>query len=329
MRLPRIALTPGEPAGVGPELLVRVAMHDWPAQLIAYADPELLRARAQALGLTLDLHAWDPTHDARPYRGGRLAYVDHALAAPSVAGMLDARNADYVLATLESASRACLTGTCDALVTGPVQKSLLDRPERAFRGHTEFFAERARADVLMLLVAGDLRVALATTHVPLRAVADAIDADTIERCVRLLHHGLRERMRMTQPRIAVLGLNPHAGENGHLGREEIERIAPALARLRAQGIDARGPLSADTAFVPAQRAQTDAYLAMYHDQGLPVLKALGFGHAVNVTLGLPYVRTSVDHGTALDLAGRGGADAASLHEALRCAIEWATPGRAK
>jgi 4-hydroxythreonine-4-phosphate dehydrogenase len=327
MRMARIALTAGEPAGVGPELVARVAMRDWPAQLVAFADPDLLRARAAALGLALTVHAFDASQTPRAHRAGELACVAHTLAAPSLAGTLDTRNADYVLATLESASQACLSGACQALVTAPVQKSVLDRPAHPFKGHTEFFAERARADVLMLLAAGDLRVALATTHLSLRAVADAIDDELIERCVRLLERGLRERLRLARPRIAVLGLNPHAGEDGHLGREEIERIAPALARLRDAGIAVRGPLSADTAFVPVQRAQTDAYLAMYHDQGLPVLKALGFGHAVNITLGLPYVRTSVDHGTALDLAGSGRADEASLIEALRCAIEWTKPDR--
>jgi 4-hydroxythreonine-4-phosphate dehydrogenase len=231
------------------------------------------------------------------------------------------RNATYVEALLDRAAAGCLQGEFDALVTAPVHKGILNEAGLAFRGHTEFFAARARCDVVMLLVAPGLRVALATTHLPLAEVPAAISAAGIVRTLRIVHNDLRHRFGIAAPRLAVLGLNPHAGEGGHLGREELDVIAPALAALRNEGLRIDGPLAADTAFVPARRAQYDAYLAMYHDQGLPVLKALGFGAAVNVTLGLPFVRTSVDHGTALDLAGTGTADAASLIAAARLAIE--------
>jgi 4-hydroxythreonine-4-phosphate dehydrogenase len=240
-----------------------------------------------------------------------------------VPGKLDARNAPYVVDMLARAADGCLEGEFDALVTAPVQKSVINDAGIAFTGHTEFFAERAKCDVAMLLVAPGLRVALATTHLPLADVPAAITPTGLVRVLRIVHDDLRHRFGIDNPNIAVLGLNPHAGEGGHLGREEIDVIAPTLAALRADGMRLEGPLSADTAFVPAQRERFDAYLAMYHDQGLPVLKALGFGDSVNVTLGLPFVRTSVDHGTALALAGTGKADPASLIAAAKLAMELA------
>ena len=254
---------------------------------------------------------------------GSLRYVHVPAPAPVVPGRLDVRNAPYVVDMLERAADGCLEGEFDALVTAPVPKGIVNDAGIAFTGHTEFFAERANCDVAMLLAAPGLRVALATTHLPLAEVPAAITPATLVRILRIVYNDLRHRFRIENPRIAVLGLNPHAGEGGHLGREEIDIIAPTLAALRADGMRLEGPLSADTAFVPAQRARFDAYLAMYHDQGLPVLKALGFGDSVNVTLGLPFVRTSVDHGTALNLAGTGTADSASLIAAAKLAMELA------
>jgi len=243
-----------------------------------------------------------------------------------VPGRLDARNAPHVLAMLERAAAGAASGEFAAIVTAPVHKGIINDAGVAFTGHTEFFAERARCEVVMLLAteradAGALRVALATTHLPLAQVPQALTRQSLRRTLQILDHDLRTRFALAAPRIGVLGLNPHAGEGGHLGREEIEVIAPVLHELRAQGLDLHGPLPADTAFVPQQLAQLDAVLAMYHDQGLPVLKYAGFGHAVNVTLGLPWIRTSVDHGTALDLAGSGRADPGSLFAATRLALD--------
>ena len=330
--LPRIALTAGEPAGVGPELVAALAATDLQADLIAIADADLLRRAAQQRGVQLQLEAFDGSPRDRRLPGV-LRCIDIPLAVPAIAGKLDAGNARYVLDTLARAADGCASGDFDALVTGPVQKSIIADAGFAFTGHTEFFAQRASRDVVMMLTTGAgagarnggaLRVALATTHLPLAAVPAAIRRASLVRTLRILCDDLIARFRIAAPRIAVLGLNPHAGESGHLGREEIDEIAPAIAQMRAAGFDLVGPLPADTAFVPAQLARFDAVLAMYHDQGLPVLKHAGFGHAVNVTLGLPYVRTSVDHGTALDVAGSGNADAGSLIAATNLALELAT-----
>lgn len=317
---PRLLLTAGEPAGIGPELLATLAPRAWPALLVAIGDARLLASRARATGIDVAVVPYDPAAH-RAHVPGTLPVIDVALAADSAPGRPDPRNAAAVLATLELGGRLCLEQRFDALVTAPVQKAALDRPGRPFTGHTEFLAAQAGRDVAMMLVAGSLRVALATTHLPLAAVAGALSTAGLVRTLEIVVDGLA-RIGIARPRIGVLGLNPHAGEAGHLGREEIEIIAPALAAFDAARAELVGPLPADTAFVPARRAGIDAYLAMYHDQGLPVLKALGFGAAVNVTLGLPYVRTSVDHGTALDLAGSGRADPGSLHAATALAIEW-------
>jgi len=328
--LPRIALTAGEPAGVGPELVAALAASDLQADLVAITDANLLRRAAQQRGVDLQLESFDgsPRDRRAP---GVLRCIDVALAVPAVPGELDAGNARYVLDTLARGADGCASGEFDAIVTGPVQKSIIADAGFAFTGHTEFFARRAGCDVVMLLAApsvsgggrfgGDLRVALATTHLPLSAVPGAITQAGLVRTLRILHDDLIGRFGVAAPRVAVLGLNPHAGEGGHLGREEIDTIVPAIERLRAAGFDLVGPLPADTAFLPTQLARFDAVLAMYHDQGLPVLKHAGFGHAVNVTLGLPYIRTSVDHGTALDLAGTGKADASSLEAATRLALK--------
>ena len=328
--LPRIALTAGEPAGVGPELVAALAASDLQADLVAITDANLLRRAAQQRGVDLQLESFDgsPRDRRAP---GVLRCIDIALAVPAVPGELDAGNARYVLDTLARGADGCASGEFDAIVTGPVQKSIIADAGFAFTGHTEFFAQRAGCDVVMLLAApsvsgggrfgGDLRVALATTHLPLSAVPGAITQAGLVRTLRILHDDLIGRFGVAAPRVAVLGLNPHAGEGGHLGREEIDTIIPAIEQLRAAGFDLVGPLPADTAFLPTQLARFDAVLAMYHDQGLPVLKHAGFGHAVNVTLGLPYIRTSVDHGTALDLAGTGKADASSLEAATRLALK--------
>ena len=324
--LPRLALTLGEPAGIGPEIVAALAQTDLPADLIAIGDTDVLLLAAQARGIALTFEPDDGQW--RTQRApGTLRCIHVAAPAEVVPGKLQVRNAAYVVATLARAADGCLNGEFDAVVTAPVHKGIINDAGIAFSGHTEFFAARAKCDVAMLLVAPGsnpmtpLRVALATTHLALAQVAAAITAPAIVRILRIVHNDLQHRFGINAPRIAVLGLNPHAGEGGHLGREEIDIIAPALAALRAEGMLVDGPLSADTAFVPAKRAQYDAYLAMYHDQGLPVLKALGFGDAVNVTLGLPFIRTSVDHGTALDIAGNGKADASSMIAATQMALE--------
>jgi 4-hydroxythreonine-4-phosphate dehydrogenase len=321
MATPRIAITAGEPAGIGPDLVLELAADDFSAELVVIADPRLLEARAERLGLPLELTPYDET--AAP-RCGTASIVPVEMAVPCQPGILDKRNADYVLRTLRRACQGCLAGEFDAMVTAPVQKSIISEAGHPFSGHTEFLAEETGAEeVVMLLTCEHLRVALATTHLALADVPAAITKDRLVSVLRVLHRDLRDRFGIAAPRIAVLGLNPHAGESGHLGREEIEVISPTLDSLRAEGLQLTGPLPADTAFTPRVLGQADAVLAMYHDQGLPVLKYASFGQAVNVTLGLPIIRTSVDHGTALDLAGRGGADAGSLRSAVQLAIELA------
>ena len=296
---PVIALTSGEPAGIGPELCVRLAQQALPAELVVIGDRSLLAGAPR---------------------------IEHVpLARPATPGKLDAANAPYVLAVLDRAIRGCLSGEYDAMVTAPVQKSVINDAGIAFTGHTEYLAEHARApQVVMMLVGGGLRVALATTHLPLAEVPRAITIEGLLATLRVLNEDLKKRFRIARPRILVAGLNPHSGESGHMGREDIDVIAPALERAAAQGIDAKGPIPADTLFVPERVKNADAVLAMYHDQGLPVLKYASFGQGVNVTLGLPFIRTSVDHGTALDLAGTGRADSTSLSEALKLAIDLAS-----
>jgi 4-hydroxythreonine-4-phosphate dehydrogenase len=304
---PRLALVPGEPAGIGPELCVRLAQRERDHALVAFADPLTLQAAAHALGLPLALRDADADCGA-----GELAVRPVPQARPTHFGHADPANAPAVHSALLLGGRGCLEGAFDGLVTGPVHKAMLNAAGIAYTGTTELLAEQAGVPVVMMLASPTLRVALATTHLPLRAVPDAITIDGLTRTLRIVHAALRERFGLRQPRIAVLGLNPHAGEDGVLGREEIDVIAPVLATLRAEGFDLRGPLPADTAFLPAHLADVDAVVAMYHDQGLPVLKHAGFEHAVNLTLGLPYPRVAVDHGTALPLAGRGVADPSSL-----------------
>jgi 4-hydroxythreonine-4-phosphate dehydrogenase len=321
MAAPRIAITAGEPAGIGPDLVLELAAEDFAAELVVIADPGLLEARAERLGLPFEL---TPYEEAAAPQCGTARILPIEMAAPCQPGILDERNADYVLRTLRRACRGCMADEFDAMVTAPVQKSIISEAGHPFSGHTEFLAEETGAErVVMLLTCEHLRVALATTHLALADVPAAVTKDRVVSVLRVLHRDLRDRFGIAAPRIAVLGLNPHAGESGHLGREEIEVITPALDSLRAEGLQLTGPLPADTAFTPRVLEHADAVLAMYHDQGLPVLKYASFGQAVNVTLGLPIIRTSVDHGTALDLAGRGGADAGSMRSAVQMAIELA------
>ena len=320
-RLPRIILSTGEPAGIGPDLAIAIAQCNWPCQLIVAGDRKLLQSRAQALGTSLQFRNYRPD-EAQPQQAGALTLLHIATRNPVKAGALDAANAHYVLQLLDRACDGCSSGEFAAMVTAPVQKSVINQAGVAFTGHTEYLAERTGGHTpVMMLAAGELRVALVTTHLPLRDISKAITREVLRDTLVILDTDLRRRFRLAAPRILVLGLNPHAGESGYLGREEIDVIAPVLDELRARGMQLTGPAPADTAFTPHMLQHADAVLAMYHDQGLPVLKHAGFGNAVNITLGLPIIRTSVDHGTALDLAGTGKADAGSLSAALSLAIQ--------
>lgn len=319
MPLPRLAVTAGEPAGIGPELLIRLAATSLAASLVAITDRHLLERAAARCGVVIELIDDDDSAQTER-RPGSLRLRHTPLAADEVPGRPDPRNARHVLDTLVEAADGCMAGRYDAVVTAPLQKSSINNAGIRFSGHTEFFAERARADVVMMLASPELRVALATTHLPLAAVSVAITGASLTRTLRIVHGELRAKFGIAEPRIAVLGINPHAGEDGHLGREEIDTVIPALEALRNEGMLLLGPLPADTAFVPAQRQRYDAVLAMYHDQALPVLKSEAFDRTVNLTLGLPFIRTSVDHGTALDLAGSGTADPASLIAAADMAL---------
>ena len=318
----RIALTPGEPAGIGPDLAIMLAQDAQVHEIVAIADPQLLQERAQAMGLPLRLREINPAEKPIASRAGELAVLPVALAENAIPGKLDSRNANYILNTLDAAIEGCMAGTFAALVTGPVHKSVINDAGIPFSGHTEYLAEKTHTPkVVMMLATRGLRVALATTHLPLKDVAAAINPDELTQVIRILHRDLQQQFGIAQPRIYVCGLNPHAGEGGHLGREEIEIIEPTLNTLRGEGITLICPLPSDTLFTPTYMDNADAVLAMYHDQGLPVLKYKGFGQAVNITLGLPIIRTSVDHGTALDLAATGKADSGSLHTALAYAID--------
>jgi 4-hydroxythreonine-4-phosphate dehydrogenase len=318
--LPRLAVTAGEPAGIGAELLIRLAASPLAANFVAVTDRGLLLRAAERCGQDIEL--LDDDGAAVLERRPATLRVHHVpLGAEEEPGRPDPRNAQHVLATLAEAADGCMAGRYDAVVTAPLQKSSINEAGIRFSGHTEFFAERVHADVVMMLASPELRVALATTHLPLSAVPGAITRAALTRVLRIVHGELREKFGLATPRIAVLGLNPHAGEGGHLGREEIDTIIPLLDSLRDEGMQLLGPLPADTAFVPAQRERYDAVLAMYHDQALPVLKSEAFDRTVNLTLGLPFIRTSVDHGTALDLAGTGRGDPASLIAAARMALD--------
>lgn len=318
----RIALTPGEPAGIGPDLAVMLAQSPRAFELVAMADKDLLQSRARELGLSITLRHFDETIAPKPDPAGTLCVAHHACAATPVCGKLDVSNARYVLSTLDSAVAGCKSTVFDAMVTGPVHKGVINDAGIAFTGHTEYLSELTGGTPVMLLASNNplLRVALATTHLPLKAVSEAITQSRLTTVLRILHKDLIQDFGIENPRILVCGLNPHAGEGGHMGREEIDVIEPALDTLRAAGMDVVGPLPADTLFTTQNLDNCDAVLAMFHDQGLPVLKHASFGRAVNVTLGLPIVRTSVDHGTALDKAGTGDIDQGSLAEALKLAL---------
>ena len=322
MNTQRIVITPGEPAGIGPDLVVQLAQRDWPVELVICGDATLLTDRAALLGLPLTLREYAPGRAAAPQQAGTLTLLPVALNAPVVAGRLNPQNGAYVVSTLARACDGCLNGEFAALVTGPVHKGVINDSGTPFTGHTEFFEQRAHADkVVMMLATETLRVALATTHLPLREVADAITPDLLREVITILHGDLRQKFGIASPHILVCGLNPHAGEGGHMGTEEIDTIIPLLEAMRHEGMNLSGPLPADTLFQPKYLDNADAVLAMYHDQGLPVLKYQGFGRGVNITLGLPFIRTSVDHGTALDLAGKGKADVGSFITALNLAIK--------
>lgn len=315
----RIALTPGEPAGIGPDLTVMLAQQPRSSEVIAIADPELLLQRAQELGLPLHVREVALDSPPRSDEAGTLCVMGESLRTPCVTSQLNPDNAAYVLATLDTAIDGCLDKRFDAMVTAPLHKGVINDAGVPFTGHTEHLAMRCECDVVMMLVAGQLRVALVTTHLPLSEVASTLSSDLIERVITTLHRDLVKHFGLPDPRILVCGLNPHAGESGHMGREEIDIIEPTLQRCRARGMTLIGPLPADTLFTPHHLVGADAVLAMYHDQGLPVLKYAGFGRGINVTLGLPIIRTSVDHGTALDKAGTGNIDAGSLNAALTLA----------
>jgi 4-hydroxythreonine-4-phosphate dehydrogenase len=320
----RVAVTSGEPAGVGPDLCLQLARGPLPCELVCLADRELLHARARQLGLKINLWDYEPAQPVRPHTPGTLGVLHVPLGAPAEAGTLDTRNAAAVLAMLDRAAQGTLSGEFAAMVTAPVQKSIIIEAGFAFTGHTEYLAQRCGAPLpVMMLASGNMRVALATTHLPLASVAQAITLPLLLQVLAILEMDLNRWWGLTKPRIAVCGLNPHAGESGHLGREELTIIAPAVNQMRERGLDVSGPFPADTIFVPRLMTGYDAVLAMYHDQGLPVIKHAHFDQAVNVTLGLPIIRTSVDHGTALDLAGTGHADVASLAAAVRMATTMA------
>ena len=318
MMLPRIAVTSGEPAGIGPELCLRLAAYDGPAQPVILGDRDLLAGRAEAIGLKVAFRDYCPEN---PVDRGSLDVLHVPLAVPAVAGQLNPANGAYVLALLDRALAGCRSGEFAAMVTAPVHKGVINEAGVQFTGHTEYLAEKTGTPLVVMMLAGDtgrgpLRVALATTHLPLKDVPAAITQDMLMRTLRILHVDLREKYGLSEPRILVAGLNPHAGEGGYLGMEEIEVITPVLEKLRREGMQLSGPHPADTMFTPPMLARGDAVLAMYHDQGLTALKYATFGHGINVTLGLPIIRTSVDHGTALELAGSGRADPGSLFEAM-------------
>lgn len=318
----RLAVTTGEPAGIGPDILLKAAMREQPVQLVGLADLALLSDRAKQLGLSIELKRWSADTVVVHHKPGTLWVDEIPLRTQCTAGRLNPKNAPYVLQTLNRAVEQVQAGTFAAMVTAPVQKSVINDAGIPFTGHTEFLQHSAGVKkVVMMLASPNLRVALVTTHLPLREVANAITTDSVHQAASILHQDLVSKFGLPSPRILVAGLNPHAGESGHLGNEEIDVIAPVLETLRDEGMDVVGPLPADTLFTEKYLQSADAVLAMYHDQGLPVLKSQGFGESINVTLGLPFIRTSVDHGTALDLAGTGKADESSLQAAINIATQ--------
>ncbi len=323
--LPIIAITSGEPAGIGPDIILSALNESsFAARLVVLGDIDLLRSRAKTLNLKLDIKAL-ATHSKLPaHQPGKISLIHIPMAQIAQAGQLNIANAPYVLETLKQAGEGCLSGQFDAIVTPPVHKGILCQTGTHFSGHTEFFQAQCNSPhVVMMLASEAMKVALVTTHLPLKDVSSAITEEALRKVTLALHRDLQTKFGIEHPRILVCGLNPHAGEDGHLGKEEIETIIPALDKLRSEGLDLIGPLPADTLFTPKYLENADCALAMYHDQGLPVLKYSGFGNAVNITLGLPIIRTSVDHGTAIDLAGTGSANHGSLNVAIQHAINMA------
>ncbi|OAJ95339.1 4-hydroxythreonine-4-phosphate dehydrogenase PdxA [Vibrio bivalvicida] len=323
MTVKRIIVTAGEPAGIGPDLVLALSTENWSHQIVVCADKQMLAERATQLGITVELLDYQADSQVVAQRAGTLVVEHIPLANSAVAGQLDEANGQYVLKTLERAALGCMNSEFDAIVTGPVHKGVINRSGVAFSGHTEFFAEKSNTPlVVMMLATEGLRVALVTTHIPLAYVSQAVTKERLEKIIEILHKDLIEKFAISSPNIYVCGLNPHAGEDGVLGKEEINTITPTLDKLRQEkGINLIGPLPADTIFNEKYLQDADAVLGMYHDQVLPVLKYKGFGRSVNITLGLPFIRTSVDHGTALDLAGTGNADTGSFRTALAHAIE--------
>ncbi|PLA75416.1 4-hydroxythreonine-4-phosphate dehydrogenase PdxA [Hydrogenovibrio sp. SC-1] len=318
----RLLISSGEPAGIGPEQIVKLAQNAWPYEWVALGSIDLFRQTAQQLKLPLQILPFASEQAARPNQAQQLKVIDVPLRVPSQPSILTEDNAHYVLEMLSIAVDKCLDSTFDALVTGPIHKGIINQAGIPFTGHTELLAETSNtSQVVMMLATPGLRVPLVTTHLPLKAISETITPELLESVIRILHHSLQTQFKIAHPKIFIMGLNPHAGEDGHLGMEEITTIIPVIKHLTQEGMDLVGPLPADTIFSPSHRQQADAFLAMYHDQGLPVLKTLGFGRAVNVTLGLPFIRTSVDHGTALNIAGQGKADTNSFEYALTVANE--------
>lgn len=325
MTVKRIAFTVGEPAGIGPDLAIHLSQSAWTIELVVLADARCLQQRADQLGISVTLRDYQPQQPAQPQAAGTLTLLPCPYPATVKPGRLNRDNSKSVIASLERAAEGCLNGEFAAVVTGPVHKGIINDAGISFSGHTEFFAEVSNTErVVMMLATEGLRVALVTTHLPLAKVAEAITGELIEQVTEIVAADLQHKFAIDKPRIVMTGLNPHAGEQGHLGREEIDIIAPAIARLQQQGIDVSGPWPADTLFQPDYLQHADVVIAMYHDQGLPVLKYQGFGQAVNITLGLPFIRTSVDHGTALDKAGRGTIHTGSAQLALQTAINMVT-----
>ena len=325
-RLVKLALSPGEPAGIGPDIVASIAMGDIPARLVCIADPDVIAERAGTIKIGLDIVECSTLSAIPVHQAGTLCVYPISTSCPVTAGKLDARNAGYVLECLDFAIGAARRADIDAIVTGPVHKGIINDAGYAFTGHTEYLAQDFEANPVpvMMLVSGVLRIALVTTHVPLRRVADMLDVDGILYVIEIVGTALKTHFQISSPRIGVCGLNPHAGDNAHFGFEDRDIIAAAIARAREKDLTVLGPMPADSAFAPEIRGSVDAYITMYHDQGLPVIKALGFGEIVNITLGLPIVRTSVDHGAAVSLAGCGRARADSLLAAVRMAIELST-----
>ena len=317
---PLIAVTPGEPAGIGPDISLQLAEQALDCRLVYFADPDLMEQRAELMGSSVKINVLDNIDKAQDHRPGKLQVYPVALNKPAIAGQLDPANASYVLQCLRLVVEAINQHSVDALVTGPIHKGIINQSGINFTGHTEYLAELTHAHPVMMLATHSLRVALATTHLPLSQVSQAINQASLTQVIEILHRDLTKYFAIKKPRILICGLNPHAGEDGHLGHEEIEVIIPVIEKLKAQGMLLTGPLAADTLFTPKYLELADAVLAMYHDQGLPVLKHAGFGHAINITLGLPIIRTSVDHGTALELAGTGKASSNSLQSAVAMAI---------